>query len=94
MFGIFRKNQKQNDSTSKNENKPKFDLDSFQAVINDSFPGIAIFVRDADISDQCMANYVSGTIIRELCFTDASLRVVKLPSEWISTGICFHWNNL
>ena len=94
MFGLFKKKKKQNDNTSKNENKPQFDLDSFQAVINDTFPGIAIFVRGTDISDQCMSNYVPGKIIRELGFTDASFRVGGIKTTHRFTILSNHMGNL
>ena len=51
------------------------DLKILQDLINDVFPGIAIFVRDVNLQPACAVKYTQGLIVHERGFTDASCRV-------------------
>ena len=59
----------------KGKEDKKMDIDELQKLINEILPGVTLFVRDADLPPEIVAQYKVGEIIREKGFTDASCRV-------------------
>lgn len=57
---------------------PQFDAGLIQSVMNDTFPGLTMYVRDVDLPKELEERYVPGEFLRELGFTDASARVMGM----------------
>jgi hypothetical protein len=49
-----------------------------EEVINRTFPGLTMFVRDVNLPDKIAKKYIPGLIIRERRFVDASHRVMGM----------------
>lgn len=47
-------------------------------VVNKTYPGLGIYVRDINLSKELAEKYTPGLIIREKAFTDASNRVIGM----------------
>ncbi|MBR2894893.1 MAG: hypothetical protein IKC03_04445 [Oscillospiraceae bacterium] len=73
----FFKLKDKHDRTSKSGNG-SFDAEVAQEVANKTYPGLAIYVRDVNLSDEFADKYVPGLIIREKAFVDASDRVMGM----------------
>lgn len=56
----------------------KADIQQLQTVINQTYPGIAMLVRDVNLPDSIVNKYIPGMIICEKAFTDASCRVMGM----------------
>lgn len=56
----------------------EIDKAQFEAVINQTYPGLTMFVRDANLPSEIAAKYTVGLILREKGFTDASCRVMGM----------------
>lgn len=54
------------------------DIATYEKLLNDVFPGLTMYVRDADLSPVCASRYQPGMIILERGFTDASCRVMGM----------------
>lgn len=53
----------------------KEQLQQLQAAVNDNYPGMMMFVRDANLPASLTARYKAGSIIRERAYADASSRI-------------------
>lgn len=51
---------------------------SYEKLINETFPGLTMYVRDANLPAECVSKYNTGMIIKERDFTDASHRVMGM----------------
>lgn len=60
--------------------KHGFSLDQLQETINATYPGLTMFVRDANLPAEFVKKYVPGEIIMERGFTDASCRVMGMKT--------------
>ena len=54
------------------------DMQQYEKLANEIFPGIMMFVRDVNLSPVCAEKYKPGLIILERAFTDASCRVMGM----------------
>ena len=54
------------------------DYSVYEQILNDTFPGLTMFVRDVNLNIVCAQTYQAGMIIRERGFTDASRRVMGM----------------
>ena len=54
------------------------DKDNYEKLLNDTFPGLTMFVRDVNLNIVCAQTYQAGMIIRERGFADASRRVMGM----------------
>lgn len=52
-----------------------------ERVINQTMPGLQMYVRDVDMPRELADKYVPGTILREKAFTDATCRVGGLAKS-------------
>lgn len=50
-------------------------LEGIQNLINLVFPGLQMFVRDVNLSEEIASKYIPGTFLHERGFTDASCRI-------------------
>ena len=68
--------------TMQNQNNSSITNDEFilkmESVINKTIPGLTMFVRDVNLSDDIARKYTPDTIIREKAFVDASHRVMGM----------------
>lgn len=55
-----------------------YNKDDLEQVINRTYPGLTMFVRDTNLSSELASKYKAGEIIREKGFTDASCRVMGM----------------
>ena len=55
-----------------------YDPTIYEKIINATFPGLTMFVRDVNLNIVCAQTYQAGMIIRERGFTDASRRVMGM----------------
>lgn len=53
-------------------------IQKMQDAVNRTFPGLMMFVRDVNLSDDIAQKYLPGTLIREKAFVDASHRVMGM----------------
>ncbi len=84
-MGFFNKFKKDNSTERQRSSKAEkainvtaADMQQMQSVINQMYPGIAIFVRDVNLPDDLANKYIPGMIIREKGLTDASCRVMGM----------------
>lgn len=56
----------------------EIDKELYEQVINRTYPGLTMFVRDVNLAPELAAKYTEGLIIREKGFTDASCRVMGM----------------
>ncbi len=49
--------------------------DTLEWIINQTYPGLTMYVRDVNLPEELAQKYVPGLIIREPAFTDASCLV-------------------
>jgi hypothetical protein len=65
-----------------NQNAPQTPDDVFikkmEVAINKTIPGLTMFVRDVNLTDEITKKYVPDTIVREKAFVDASHRVMGM----------------
>ena len=83
-FFSFFKSKKDHKSTSTDKVIPKktnSDINDFERIENQVYTGIAIYVRDVNLTNELADKYVSGLIIREKAFTDASNRVMGMTTS-------------
>jgi hypothetical protein len=55
--------------------KDDFDIEKAEEAVNNTYPGITMFVRDVNLPSALAEKYTPDLIIRERGFTDASCRV-------------------
>ena len=62
------------------ENPEQYDIDValLEKIINATFPGLTMYVRDVNLPDALADKYTAGMIIREPAFCDASSRVMGM----------------
>lgn len=51
---------------------------AMEEVVNRTFPGLTMYVRDVNLSNEIAKKYVPGLIIREKAYVDASYRVMGM----------------
>ncbi len=56
----------------------EFDSEFIESVVNRTYPGLTMYVRDANLPDGISDKYTKGMIIREKGFCDASSRVMGM----------------
>ncbi len=56
----------------------EFDAEFIESVVNRTYPGLALYVRDANLPDGVSSKYIKGMILREKGFCDASSRVMGM----------------
>ena len=66
--------KKHNETPSSNDDYIK----KMESVINKTFPGLTMFVRDVNLPTDIAKKYVPGTIIREKGYVDTSHRVMGM----------------
>lgn len=59
-------------------------------LINEILPGLAMYVRDVNLNDKCLAAYQPGIILMERGFTDASSRVMGMRTSHRITILSNH----
>lgn len=57
-----------------------FDMELFEQTMNEILPGLTLYVRDVNLPEKFAEKYVSGTIIMEKAYTDASSRVMGMKT--------------
>lgn len=70
------------------------DVKEFEDVINEIFPGLAMYVRDVNLNEKCAAAYQPGMILMERGFTDASARVMGMKTRHRITILSNHMADL
>ncbi len=79
FFNLFNKKKTEGAHTSSEPPREKqIDNERFERIANQVYPGIGIYVRDTNLANGLADKYVSGLIIREKAFTDASNRVMGM----------------
>ena len=68
--------------------------DFYEKLINDTFPGLTMYVRDVNLSDECASKYRAGMIIKEQGFTDASRRVMGMITSYRYSILSNHMADL
>ena len=63
-------------------------------ALNQVYPGLTMFVRDTDLPGRLAAKYVSGEIIREKAFVDASSRIGGMVTTHRYFILSNHMGNL
>ena len=58
-----------------------FNTELFEKAINEILPGLSMYVRDVNLSEQCAKKYHKDLIIKERGFTDASARVMGMKTS-------------
>ncbi len=66
------------------------DIKALEETLNEILPGIAMYVRDVNLNDKCLASYEPGTILMERGFTDASCRVMGMKTRHRITILSNH----
>ena len=56
----------------------KLDSEYIETVVNQTYPGLTMYVRDANLSDKISKKYKKGLILREKAFCDTSSRVMGM----------------
>ena len=56
----------------------EFDANHIEHIVNQTYPGLTMYVRDANLPKIVSENYEKGMIIRERGFCDASNRVMGM----------------
>ena len=56
----------------------EFNTEFIESVVNRTYPGLAMYVRDANLPDEMFGKYKRGMIVREKGFCDASSRVMGM----------------
>ena len=54
--------------------------EQLQAVMDKTYPGMAMYARDVNLPEKLAENYMPGLIIREKAFTDASSRFMGMAT--------------
>lgn len=88
------KEKKQSSKTEKAVNPTEVDMQHLQDVLNQMYPGIAMFVRDVNLADDVASKYIPGMIIREKAFADASCRVMGMATTHRYIILSNHMGNL
>ena len=57
------------------------DVKKIEDAINDIMPGLTMYVRDVNLTDEIASKYQPGMIIMEKGFTDASNRVMGMVTS-------------
>ncbi len=56
----------------------KLDSEYIENVVNQTYPGLTMYVRDTNLSDEISKKYKKGLILREKAICDASSRVMGM----------------
>lgn len=72
----------------------KFDEKYIESVVNRTYPGLTMYVRDADLPGRISDKYTKGMIIRERGFCDASNRVLGMVTTHRYAILSNHMSNL
>ena len=71
-----------------------FNKEAYEKVLNDTFPGLQIFVRDVNLPSVCAEKYKPGMIIKERGFTDATPRVMGMVTTHRYAILSNHMHNI
>ena len=69
-------------------------LQALQNAMNQIYPGLTMFVRDANLPEHIAAAYQPGMILREKAFVDASARVMGMVTTHRYAILSNHMANL
>lgn len=75
---IKQKYAKTASTQSENPVQISVDKELLNQIVNKTYPGLGIYVRDVNLSKELAEKYTPGLIIREKAFTDASNRVMGM----------------
>lgn len=83
----------------KQEKKKTLDAENanvqdLQKVLNETYPGLTMYVRDVDMAPELVEKYETGMIIRERGFVDASCRVMGMETTHRYAILSNHMDNL
>ena len=71
-------------------NELGIDANDLEEMINEILPGLAMYVRDVNLNEKCLAAYQPGIILMERGFTDASDRVMGMKTSHRITILSNH----
>ena len=70
------------------------DAKFLEEMINELFPGLAMYVRDVNLNEKCAEAYQPGLILMERGFTDTSARVMGMKTTHRITILSNHMADL
>lgn len=72
----------------------ELDAEHILNVVNETYPGLTMYVRDTNLSSAVSETYKTGMIIREMAFCDASSRVMGMVTTHRYGILSNHMANL
>lgn len=69
---------------------PRIDKELYEGLLNDTFPGVTMYVRDTNLPEACVRQYVPGRILKEPKHTAASKRVMGMQTKHRITILSNH----
>jgi hypothetical protein len=72
----------------------EFDEKYIETVVNRTYPGLTMYIRDANLPEIISEKYKKGIIIREKAFCDASSRVMGMVTTHRYAILSNHMANL